>query len=458
MLTNYSLDEWNAAMITRLEINGFKTFEDFAIDLAPFTAIVGPNASGKSNLFDAIELLAELATEDVRSAMTKLRGEPLELFRQTPFGSAQVMTLAVEVLLPISGIDQFGTSYNLKTQRLRYEVSLQGEADSYGNIEKVIVVHEKCERIKKKDENSGFVKSSNEISYGGNMRKTPFLDTEISGDGQKSFLIRQDGPNKKGRPTRIPAIDASRTGISTVQTAEFPHLYAVKNFLGHPSFLEISPSEARSESDRFVEKELLPSASNLAAVLDRLKSETGTPEQPEGVLNDISNQLSQLIPSVRKVHSVTSRDQKEYAYEIEMADGLRFSSRVISDGTLRLLALITLINDPKREGLLCFEEPENGIHEGRIPALIDLIRESTSYFATDYFQVVVNTHSPAVMKALQDTEIVAADVVNVTTKEGVTKKTRMRGSPAEMGDLIDPEKSLTRYEIERLLHRKFDAA
>jgi hypothetical protein len=62
------------------------------------------------------------------------------------------------------------------------------------------------------------------------------------------------------------------------------------------------------------------------------------------------------------------------------------------------------------------------------------------------------------MQALLDTEIVAADVVSISTKEGVTKKTRMRGSPAEMGDLIDPEKSLTRYEIEKLLHRKFDAA
>ncbi|WP_420325913.1 AAA family ATPase [Mameliella sp.] len=445
-------------MITRLEIDGFKTFDNFAIDLVPFTAIVGPNASGKSNLFDAIELLAELVTEDVRSAMTKLRGEPLELFRRTPHGSAKTMSLAVEVLLPVSGVDQFGTKYDLKTQRIRYEVCLTAETDSLGNIDKIVVAREKCERIKKQDEKSKFTQQSSNIAYGGNMRKTPFLDTEIGDDGQKSFLIRQDGPNKKGRPTRIPANDASRTGISTVQTAEFPHLYAVKHFLGHPSFLEISPSEARGESDRFVEKTMLPSASNLAAVLDRLKSDTTTTEQPEGVLNDISSQLSQLIPSVRKVHSVTSRDQKEYAYEIEMADGLRFSSRVISDGTLRLLALITLLNDPEREGLLCFEEPENGIHEGRIPALVELIRSSTENFSEDYFQVIINTHSPAVMKNLQNREIIAADVVNVTTEKGILKKTRMRGSPSEMSDLIDPEQCLTRYEIEQLLSRKFDAA
>ena len=370
-------------MITRLEIDGFKTFEEFAIDLMPFTAIVGPNASGKSNLFDAIELLAELVTEDVRSAITKLRGEPSELFRQTAHGSADEMSFAVEVLLPLSGADQFGTEYELKTQRLRYEVTLQKETDEFGNIKKVIVSNEKCERIKKQDDSSLFVKLVKSISYGGHMRKTPFLDTIKDADGNSSFMIRQDGPNKKGAQHEFRQLDAARTGISTVQTAEFPHLYALKDFLGHPSFLEINPSEARRENDKFVEKDLLPSASNLAAVLDRLKSETTTTDQPDGVLIDISNQLSQLIPSIRKVHSVTSRDQREYAYEIEMADGLRFSSRVISDGTLRL-ALITLLNDPHRKGLLCFEEPENGIHEGRIEELVDLIRSSTTEFLEYY--------------------------------------------------------------------------
>lgn len=445
-------------MITRLEIDGFKTFEKFSIDLVPFTAIVGPNASGKSNLFDAIELLAELTTEDVRSAMTKMRGEPAELFRQTANGIVDTMNFAVEVLLPANGSDQFGADYCLKTQRLRYELSLANYTDESGSIERVVVAHERCERIKKKDESSKFIRKRDKVSYGGNMRTTPFLETVTGKDGQTSFLVRQDGPNKRGRPTLIPASGAARTGISTVQTAEFPHLYAVKRFLGNPSFLEISPAEARRENDKFVEKELLPSASNLAAVLDRLKTDTATSERPEGVLNDISAQLSHLIPSVLKVHSVTSRDQREYSYEIEMADGLRFSSRVISDGTLRLLALITLLNDPMREGLLCFEEPENGIHEGRIPELVDLIRSSTEDFTTDYFQVVVNTHSPAVMQALQDNEIIAADIVNVTFGQSFTKKTRMRGSPSEMADLIDPENSLTRYEIEKLLHRKFDAA
>jgi predicted ATPase len=91
-------------MLTRIEIDGFKTFEHFSLDLAPLTAIVGPNASGKSNLFDALRFLSLLAQTDIRSAMQGLRGEPEELFRLTQAGNADTMSFAVEVLLSRKGM------------------------------------------------------------------------------------------------------------------------------------------------------------------------------------------------------------------------------------------------------------------------------------------------------------------------------------------------------------------
>ena len=48
-------------MLTRLEVNGFKTFEKLDVTLTPFTMVVGNNAAGKSNLFDVIQLLSNLA-------------------------------------------------------------------------------------------------------------------------------------------------------------------------------------------------------------------------------------------------------------------------------------------------------------------------------------------------------------------------------------------------------------
>ena len=83
-------------MLTRLEIDGFKTFENLCVDLSPFTAIVGNNAAGKSNLFDVIQLLSNLATKDVAEAVKEMRGEPLELFRQTEAGRSRQIRLAAE--------------------------------------------------------------------------------------------------------------------------------------------------------------------------------------------------------------------------------------------------------------------------------------------------------------------------------------------------------------------------
>jgi predicted ATPase len=443
-------------MITRIEIDGFKTFDRFSIDLGPFCAIVGPNASGKSNLFDAIRLLSLLAKDDVRTAMTELRGEPEELFRKTTHGNARELRLAVEVLLPPAGVDQFGTEFQLKTQRLRYEIKLVIRRDERGKIAGIFVDDERCEKIKKSEDRAKFLRDLSGINYGGNM--SPFLTTEERGPGRRSFRIRQDGPNKSGNPVHLPASEASRSALSTRNTAEFPHLYALKDFLSNPRFLEINPEAARRENDRFQTKELLPDASNLAAVIARIKDTTASDVQPEGALIDISSDLSKLIPSTRRVLSVTSSDEKEYSYAIEMAEGLTFSSRVISDGTLRLLALITVLNDPHRRGLLCFEEPENGIHEGRVKALVELMRNATNNPGEDYFQILTNTHSPAVMKVLKDDEIVLADIVSIIGPNTKERKTRMRRAPQPTADLIDPELTLTRFEIEKILQRAFDAA
>ena len=90
-------------MITRIEIDGFKTFDRFVLDLRPFTAVVGPNASGKSNLFDAIKFVSRLAQTDIREAMLELRGRPEELFRRTSTGRSDRMAFAVEVLLEPHG-------------------------------------------------------------------------------------------------------------------------------------------------------------------------------------------------------------------------------------------------------------------------------------------------------------------------------------------------------------------
>ncbi len=81
-------------------------------------------------------------------------------------------------------------------------------------------------------------------------------------------------------------------------------------------------------------------------------------------------------------------------------DKKEYSSRVLSEGTLRILALCILEYDNKHTGLLCFEEPENGIHPFRIKSIADLLKGlSIDFMNTEkpLHQVIVNTHSPVLV-------------------------------------------------------------
>jgi predicted ATPase len=448
-------------MLTRIEIDGFKTFENFEIDLEPFCAVVGPNASGKSNLFDALRFLSALSQTDIRTAMQNLRGEPEELFRRTQSGEVDEMSFAIEVLLQRSVEDAFGQEVKIDAQRLRYELRIARRTGSGGGFRGVFVDFEECSPIKKASESSRFVKNSKTISYAGN--KQPFIRMRERGRNQYDAIeIRQDA--KRGRPITLAVADASRTALSTITTAEFPHLYALKDFLASIRFLQIDPQAARRPSDRLSGRVLAPDASNLATLLARIQSETASRNRPQGALSDIAADLSSLITSVRGILVQDDERSREYAFDVELEDNLSFSSRVISDGTLRLLALLTILNDPERKGLLCFEEPENGVHEGRIPQLVSLLRNSCTGDPGDtkdpYFQILTNTHSPVVMQALKDEEIIAADTVTILdpVRKRKSSKTRMRTGVTQTGDLVDPDKALTRFEIDALLKKTTEAA
>ena len=365
------------------------------------------------------------------------------------------MSFAVEVLLARKGVDAFGTSYEIHAQRLRYELKLslvRGNGVPRG----IFVREEHCRPISRRDDRATYLHQL-KLSY--NARVSPFIRLSEAGD---AIEIRQDGRTKHGRPVSLPLKEASRTALSTITTAEFPHLHALRESLASIRFLEINPRSARSANDRYEDRILKPDASNLAAVLAHLKEETATEMRPDGALSDIAADLSSLIPSVHSLEIRNDPDQKQYSFSLTFAGDLVFSSRVISDGTLRLLALLTILDDPGRRGTLCFEEPENGVHEGRVPMLVEFLRNATNEADQEqaFFQVILNTHSPRVMAALKDTEIVAADTV--TTIDPSTRvrstRTRMRTGVGPSSDLVDPEKYLTRSEIERLLQRQIDAA
>lgn len=453
-------------MLTRLEVDGFKTFEKLDVSFEPFSVVLGSNASGKSNLFDVILLLSNLAYKDVNEATRHLRGEPLELFRETPGGRVDRIAMAAEVLIDPVVVDAYGSRVELAHTRLRYELVLERRRTRTGT-DRLFVVEEFVRPIRAGDDpwvkarGSGG-KRSPYIRY--SSRDKNFLET-VDGDSGPEFRIRQDG--KAGRQRPANAAEATVLyGITNSQ--DFPHLFALREELANWRLLQLDPALLRRPVPATASEELESDGANLAAVLAAIKAETADESYPMGTLTEITADLASLVGGITRVDADFDEGRREYRLELETRDTLRFSSRVLSDGTLRILALLTLLHDPRRRGLICFEEPENGIHPARVALLIEMLRDMVTNLAPEtepegaeedcrdslppLAQLLLNSHSPVVLSALlsenlqpkRGASLLFADTLSVTSPNGgVRRLSRLRpvarSRPAAQGSVLDAE-------------------
>lgn len=457
-------------MLTRIEIDGFKSFENLDVSLTPFTAIIGSNAAGKSNLFDAIQLLAALATQDVAAAVSQMRGEPLELFRQTPDGRSRRISLAAEVLVDPTGRDPWGQDVCLTHTRIRYEVALEWREIRPG-VHRIQVAHEAALPLLRNQDpwaEAAVPSKAFRAAYLKYKRAKPWLTTSDR-PGGAVFEIHQDGKQGRNRP----ASAAEATVLSSITNAEFPHLFALREEMRHWRLLQLDPALLRKPSPVGASDQLSPDGANLAAVLARLKVETADDIHPAGVLDDIAAELSALVPDVARLQAEPDKAGREYRIELTMRDGMPFSSRVVSDGTLRVLALLTLLHDPRHRGTVCFEEPENGVHPGRVKDLVRRLREMVVDPGAEAVpapppplsQLLMNSHSPVVLSALVDEKrkaiggtVLFADTAAIVEPGRAQPRRRTRLRPVRpsrqlnlLSEIEAPPNFVSDYEVRAVL-------
>ena len=392
-------------MITKIEINGFKSFIDFEMEFSPLTVIAGTNASGKSNLFDALHLLANLAKHDLRQALSnkQLRGEVSELFtKYTDNYSAQKIQFAVEMLVPRKIRDNWGGEAEIKTPRMRYELSIAKRVNTMG-FEELSVESECLKRITTEQDEwaKKYLKNKTEIwkskQSGGSGK--PYMYTEIERD-IPTITIRQDGGHGRGRD--VNANELSQTVLGSINSVDFPHIFAAQQEIASWNFMQLNPELLREPNrydTNYTGNEIGHSGENLAATLYRLYN------QDEYLLEQILMRLSSFLPGYTKLEVLDDKANKQFIFILHNMEGKKFSSRVLSEGTLRLLVLCVLLYDEKFQGLLCFEEPENGIHPYRIKAMAELLRLLATDFTEDdnlLRQIIVNTHSPVLLRCLKE--------------------------------------------------------
>lgn len=383
-------------MITKIEIKGFKSFQDFEMTFSPLTVIAGVNASGKSNLFDALQLLSRLAETDIKTAFGEQRGDASELFTQ--YGEnwyAEDIHFAVEMLINRKIKDNWGGEANLKYTRLRYELKIKRSKNPRGYMDDLLVVHESLENLKHNKDT--WVKEHIPKEYldywrpkvETGKRGKPYITTEIK-NGIPTIKIPQDG---KAGGKETPANVVSQTVLSGISSVDFPHVFAAKEEMRSWRFLQLNPDDLRepTRQEANASDVITHSGKNLAAALFRIKLED------EYALKEISRKLNSFLPNFIGVDVVDDKANKQFVIKLKGDDGKEFSSRVLSEGTLRLLTLCIFLYDDNHKSLICFEEPENGIHPFRVKAMADLLKDLSVDFTDidmSLRQILVNTHSP----------------------------------------------------------------
>ncbi|NWJ97155.1 MAG: AAA family ATPase [Chloroflexi bacterium] len=185
-----------------------------------------------------------------------------------------------------------------------------------------------------------------------------------------------------------------RTMLSSVTEVSYPHVFAAREEMRKWKFLQLDLQALREPSKMFVPPYLAEDGANLSTVLNRMNNEASY------LLPNMGRDLSILVPGIVGVEIENDNERERYIVRAKTQDGRSFAAPVLSDGTLRMLALATLKNNPEQSGLLCLEEPENGVH----PACFKHLAHLFTLMVTDFSayeeqqeplrQLLVNTHSP----------------------------------------------------------------
>lgn len=407
-------------MLTRLQVKGFKNLLDVDIRFGPFTCIAGRNAAGKSNLFDAIRFLHLLIQHPIMEAVKLLRDtkgrspEPRSLF--TAFGDyvAPEMSFIADLLIERNVQDDFGVTAEAAISTLRYELAFR--LSSEGGSERLELARETLSPIKLEDarRNVGFPASpefKNSTIRG--RRVGDFISTIPSESGPQ-IKVHQEGHGGRS----FPAPKSTRTVIGGLASSDFPTILAAHREMESWRTLLLEPSAMRSPSYYSDQRRIDIRGANLPSTVERLrKNELRRGE----VYASLANKLSELIDDVRELRVRDDERTETFTLEVRGRDGVLHPAVSLSDGTLRFLVLATLAIDPETKGVICLEEPENGIHPERIPAMVRLLEDiavDTAYGVDEenpLRQVVINTHSPVVIQNINRDNLVYLDETNVGT-------------------------------------------
>lgn len=347
-------------MLKRLAVRGFKSLQNVEVSFPRMTVLFGPNAAGKSNLLDAIQALSRIgALRTLADALAEpIRGYPIEAFSFPPDGLAGL--LGAEAA-------RFSLEADLTRERdaFRYRVEVEIAPGSG----KLAVADEYLSELGKDGQPKGTpaIEKGDRALFVGRKTEAGRRREEPLG---LNFTILSD-PRLNAPKYRT--IEQARSEISEWRTYYLDPRVAMR--------VAQSPSDVR---------DIGVLGGDIAPFLYKLRA-----EHPKH-FQAISRTLRSIVPSVEEL--TVDLDKRRGTLDLLIRQGgVDYSSRIVSEGTLRVLALCAIAVNPWGGSLLAFEEPENGVHPRRLELIATLL---LSLALEQGRQVVVTTHSPLFCNAV----------------------------------------------------------
>ena len=413
MTNSYSVLDNSGFRITRIRAKNYRSIRELDLELGPLTVLVGPNASGKSNVLDVLRFIRDAISRGLDLAVSERHG--LEGIRHRSRRSR-----SRDVELGFDAIVEARRGSNLRVFNLEYNFALS-TAPGGGH------------RVKRE--------------YGSYM----FYDDLIDGTNMvepRLFDIKRKSTDRFH--PRLPFFE-NRSILFSRNSQESEehkgilawHLFRVSQRFLEIAFQRASPNVIRRPQEQISSERLSEQGENLASVLremqqSRRKRKIETDSEAAqafekrfpGALqrmqqrdecftylrDDIREALTHTLPGITDVRSMPVGGHLVLKFKhsnISTNKEVWLDAAQESDGTLRLLTLLTAIYQRRRPSLLGIEEPELAIHPGVLAALAEILEE-----ASQRTQIVTTTHSPDLIDRFPIECVRAVEFVDGETKVG----------------------------------------
>jgi predicted ATPase len=317
--------------LREVQIRNYKSIGQARVPLGPLTLLVGPTGAGKSNFLDALAFVSDCLTDSIELAFKNRGG--LGAVRRRSGGHPT--HIGMRLVIDLDGNTVADYAFEIAAEK--------GEGFS--------VARERCEVSEVMGDSARF-----EIEHGEFKRPIEGIQPSLA-------------------PDRLALFAASAT-------QPFRRVY---DFLTGMRFYSIVPSELRKLQPPDAGEILKSDGSNTAAVLRRVKTET--PERYERICKLLSAAVTGIESADHK--SVGQWETVEFRQDVGQKYTWMFDALNVSDGTLRMLGLLTAIYQPGRATVLAIEEPEATVHPAVVEQILEVLVD-----AARFRQVLVTTHSP----------------------------------------------------------------